>query len=191
MGLCEVIGKEEKVKLKKSKIGLFGGLFMSGLAILLNIGLFFIGGGPPLIIILLCMCGIWGYFGIMGVYMLYCYYKLGQGLRADVKRYGEEYLNAHIKQSMLKKYSNCISITPLYFTDRFVIASGNAVFEYSSIVRMYKEKDISGKVAASCMVFENNDGTSLVSCHGITDAEITEIIQLCLSYNPNIVTERG
>ena len=185
MGLTE-IKQTETIRIKQSKAGLFGGLFFILVAVIMNVCLVCIDGGPPIIVVLIGMVFIWGYFGLIGGHLLYSYFKLGQGLRAAIKRYGDDYLIAHIKQSAVKKYSNFMPGTTVYFTDRFVIAPGSAVFEYSSIGRMYKQMDYSGKVATSCLTFEISDGPDVVLCHGITDAEIIEVMQLCQRYNKSL-----
>lgn len=190
MGLYEMKNKEEKIRLKQSKGSLIVGLFLFVLALVLNIGLFFVFGRPPIIIILICMCGIWGSLGIPGAYMLYSYYKLGKGLRVALERYGEDYLIAHVKQSLVKKYSNVIPKSAVYFTDRFVIVPGSAVFEYSSIKRMYRQIDYSGKVAVNCLMFEMGDGLSIMTCPCISNEEIIEVMKLCFSYNSNIIMDK-
>ena len=123
------------------------------------------------------------------------YKKNGQEIQNIINKYGEEKIIEYIKHSTVLKYRDpVIKGKDVYFTDKFVLATGHRIFDYQEIDLMYKydlthhtSKYGAKPLVKIGIVIWLLNGDTIKICSNPTEKQIATIVKVCRYYNPKIL----
>lgn len=122
-----------------------------------------------------------------GIGSIHAYFADGKHLKKALKKYGKETLVSSIHNTTIHTFRSPLTNHKVYFTERFIIDSGEAIFEYQEIKKIYKYIQRSHRARIPMIAFELKNGNTHYLCKCVEDKEIMEIARLCQEKNPQIV----
>lgn len=191
-------------KLKRSKVELQNGVhfillgLVFGIISISGVSKIEVNGTTEIIImviIILFMALPVVFFVGVGCSYIRWYKKNGQEIQNIINKYGEEKIIEYIKHATVLKYRDpVIKGKDVYFTDKFVLATGYRIFDYQEIDLMYKfdftnqpSKYGAKPLVKTGIIIWLLNGDTIRICSNPTEKQIAKIVKVCRYYNPKIL----
>ncbi|MBE5866460.1 MAG: hypothetical protein E7292_09675 [Lachnospiraceae bacterium] len=125
----------------------------------------------------------------VGIMAIHSYFAASKKMSYKLREYGEDKILANIESHTLYTYSGFFG-DKTYFTDKLIVDPKTAIIDYNEISYMYLRVSSSKTGCVHSLGLELWDGTQMIICNGVKNAQIMQMMQLCFQHNSQIMCGR-